>query len=85
MAEDRDLTPEVRELLTVIREGLDLPYGATPDDHDKRLEIRQDNATRIASTLAYVLDSSHADIAVAIRVLREGIAEAAGAYVAREE
>lgn len=78
------LSAETRELLTVIRQALDLPYGATPDDHDRRLEIRQDNATRVACTLAYMLDSPHSDIAIAIKVLREGIAENPVTYATKD-
>ncbi|WP_433465818.1 hypothetical protein [Spirillospora sp. CA-128828] len=64
-------SPEVRELLTVIRDALDLPYAATPDGSRERQELRNDNAIRVMSTVSYLLDASHPDIASAATVLRE--------------
>lgn len=68
------LSPEVRELLELMRDALDLPYGATVEDENKRQTLRGENATRVVAHLNLVL-TNEARIPAAVRVLRESLAD----------
>ena len=78
------LAAETRELLTVIRQALDLPYGATRDDEERRLDLRNDNTIRVLSAVEYLLDQPTANIAREIRVLRAGLAANPVTYATKD-
>ncbi|RSN71360.1 hypothetical protein [Actinomadura sp. WAC 06369] len=77
------LTAETRELLTLIRDALDLPYAATPDGHERRKLLRNDNATRVVATLERVLEDE-TDLAIEVRVLRTILATDPVDYVTKD-
>ncbi|MEU9843160.1 hypothetical protein AB0C69_28505 [Actinomadura sp. NPDC048032] len=56
------LSPEVRELLTVIRDALDLPYGAAAEDAQKRRELRVNRVLCTVATLSYGLGEPSATV-----------------------
>lgn len=79
------MSAETRELLTAIRDALDLPHAATAADDEKRERLRSDNAVRVVSSIDYLFKSSHADVAFVTRTLQSMVAENPVDYVTAEE
>ena len=67
------LTSEVRELLTVIRDGLALPYGLTGEDSHKRTELARTRMICTVATLSYGLDEPAATVEEMTRWLQANL------------
>ena len=67
------LTPEVRDLLTVIRDGLSLPYPADVGDCEKREDLRRGRAICTVATLSFCLDEIDATAEEITRWLRTNL------------
>lgn len=79
------LQAEIRELLTAIRDALDLPYAATAAGDEKRERLRGENAVRVVSSIDYLLNFKHATVANVARTLRSLVDEHPADYTTREE
>ncbi|MEV4672144.1 hypothetical protein AB0K34_10880 [Actinomadura sp. NPDC049382] len=79
------LQAETRELLTAIRDALDLPFAATAAGDEKRERLRGENAVRIVSSIDYLLTFKHATVTNVARTLRSLVGEHPVDYTTREE
>lgn len=74
------LTGETRELLTLIRDALDLPRSVDVDGDEKRQALRNDNAIRVICHLDYLLtqDDERLDgarLSTVVSVMRKSLAD----------
>lgn len=67
------LSPEVRELLTVIRDALDLPYPADPADSGKREVLRSMRVICAVASLSFLLADEDATAEDMTRRLRANL------------
>jgi hypothetical protein len=67
------LSPEVRELLTVIRDALDLPYPADPADYRKREVLRSMRVICAVASLSFLLADEGATVEDMARRVRANL------------
>jgi hypothetical protein len=67
------LSPEVRELLTVIRDALDLPYPADPADRGKRDVLRSMRVICAVASLSFLLADEDTTAEDMVRRLRANL------------
>ncbi|MFB4300666.1 hypothetical protein [Actinomadura sp. NTSP31] len=70
-----ELTTDTRELLAALRDLLNVPEPADRGDRPKRNLQLQINLARVVGTLNALVSVDHPNVAVAVRMLREDLAE----------
>lgn len=70
-----ELTTDTRELLAAFRDLLDVPEPANSADRPKRDRQLQINIARVIGTVNALVKTENPHIRVAVRMLREDLAE----------